>query len=356
MKAHYPAEFFAGLLNAQPMGFYSPRVLVNEARREGIRILAPDINRSGIGFTVKEQGQALRIGLQYTKHLSKKALQSILEAREDRHFTSVSDLYARTEVERNGLENLIKAGFLDGLYPRPGARSRALSEMRALPKKRSSRRKKDQGAMEIPGLYEELSGAAGVAEVSGRLSSMAAGAPDGWELVLEASGSDVTDYLPASSDREEQMEWEALGLNVRRHPLASYRKALRELGATGSQEAWNLPHGTNTRVAGLLECMQRPPTKSGRPVYFLMIEDEQGLLQTTIFRPTYERYGHILHQKSAYLLEGRVEQDDRRGFSFLVQRIEDLRRLLADEELPASPAVPASGAFVRAGRRSWRAG
>lgn len=102
--------------------------------------------------------------------------------------------------------------------------------------------------------------------------------------------------------------------------------------------------------------MQRPPTRSGRPVCFLMIEDEQGLLQTTIFRPTYERNGHILHQKSAYLLEGRVEQDDRRGFSFLVQRIEDLGPLLLGQEIPAASAVPASGAFIRAGRRSRRAG
>ena len=152
------------------------------------------------------------------------------------------------------------------------------------------------------------------------------------------------------------MEWEALGLNVRRHPLAGYRTALKNLGVTSSQEAWNLPHGSRTRVAGLLECMQRPPTRSGRPVYFLMIEDEQGLLQTTIFRPTYERFGHILHQKSAYLLEGRVEQDDRRGFSFLVQTIADLGSHLAGKEVSAAPVVPVSGAFVRAGRRSRRAG
>ena len=118
---------------------------------------------------------------------------------------------------------------------------------------------------------------------------------------------------------------------------------------------WSLPHRTKTRVAGLLECMQRPPTRSGRPVYFLMIEDEVGLLQTTMFRPTYERFGHILHQKSAYLLEGRVEQDDRRGFSFLVEAVRDLALLLSatgttpTRAVAAAPAVPASGAFVRAG-------
>jgi len=87
-----------------------------------------------------------------------------------------------------------------------------------------------------------------------------------------------------------------------------------------------------------------------------MIEDESGLLQTTIFRPVYERFGHILHQRSSYLLDGRVEKDERRGFSFLVQRIEDLATALSSSDAPAAPAVPASGSFIRAGRRSRRAG
>lgn len=102
--------------------------------------------------------------------------------------------------------------------------------------------------------------------------------------------------------------------------------------------------------------MQRPPTRSGQPVYFLMIEDEAGLLQTTIFRPVYERYGHVLHQKSSYLLEGWVEQDDWRGFSFLVERISGLEAALSGRDVPSAGAVPASGAFVKARQRGKRAG
>ena len=353
MKAHYPAEFFAALLSCQPMGFYSPRVLLNEARCEGIEILPPDVNLSGEGFTVEKDGAAIRVGLKYTKHLSHNALQGILEARDERVFDSVTDLYSRAGVERDGLVNLVKGGFFDGLYKAPGARSRALSEIRTMPNKLKAR-KRDRRAIEIPGLYEELVDAADTAE--GSRSASGPDSPDGWETVLQARGASLAGYLPTTSDRIEQMEWESLGLNVYRHPLARYRKNLEELRVTGSQAAWSLPHGTRTRVAGLLECMQRPPTKSGRPVYFLMIEDQYGLLQTTIFRPTYERYGHILHQKSAYLLEGRVEQDNRRGFSFLVQRIEDLGSLLLGKEVLSAPAAPASGAFVKAGRRSRRAG
>ena len=87
-----------------------------------------------------------------------------------------------------------------------------------------------------------------------------------------------------------------------------------------------------------------------------MIEDEYGLLQTTIFRSVYERYGHVLHQKSAYLLEGRAEQNLRRGFSFGVEKVQDLGAVLDAGGVPAAPAVPVSGALVRAGRRSRRAG
>jgi error-prone DNA polymerase len=91
-------------------------------------------------------------------------------------------------------------------------------------------------------------------------------------------------------------------------------------------------------------------------VYFLLTEDERGLLQATIFRSIYERYGHILHREGAFLLEGRVEQTTDRGFSFLVERVESLRRILAGTRMPTPRVATSSGAFLRAGRRSRRAG
>ncbi len=133
------------------------------------------------------------------------------------------------------------------------------------------------------------------------------------------------EHLPLTGTRRERMEWEALSLNVSRHPLYSYHTALEELGVTSSEEVKGLPHGTRTRTAGLLECLQSPPTKSGKPVWFLLIEDERGLSQATIFRPIYERYGDLLHHRGALLSEGTVENTPDKGFSFLVKRVEDLR-------------------------------
>jgi DNA polymerase III alpha subunit len=151
------------------------------------------------------------------------------------------------------------------------------------------------------------------------------------------------------------MEWEILSLNVSRHPLSPYRSTLAELETIPSEEVKKLLHGTRARAAGFIECLQSPPTKSGKPVYFLVIEDEWALLQATIFRPVYERYGHLLHPKGASLLEGRVEQSPNKGFSFSVERIEDLREVLAGMPAPTR-AVPSSGSFLRTRRKGRRAG
>jgi error-prone DNA polymerase len=97
-----------------------------------------------------------------------------------------------------------------------------------------------------------------------------------------------------------------------------------------------MPHGTRSRAAGVLECLQAPPTRSGALVHFLLTEDASGLLQSTIFERCYHHHGHVLYGSSAYLLEGRVEQDPCRGFSFVVDRIRDLGAALEGAEAGAA--------------------
>lgn len=104
MRKHYPAEFFCALLNSQPMGFYSPRVLLNEARRVGLGVLPPDVHQSDEGFAV--EADSLQVGLSYCKGLSGKAISSIVSRR--RSFASVSDLYRRTAVKKDSLGALIR--------------------------------------------------------------------------------------------------------------------------------------------------------------------------------------------------------------------------------------------------------
>jgi error-prone DNA polymerase len=325
IRYHYPAEFFCGILNSQPMGFYSPRVILNEARRVGLGVLPPDVHLSGEDFTVEENGSALRIGLSYCKGLSEKALSSIVSERRKRPFSSVAELYRRTGIEKDSLENLVKGGYLDSLSSRKADRLRLLEEAQKLPKKRGHDR---QPEIPIPH-------------------------PASWWLARERRNAE---YLPLSETQRECMEWETLSLNVHRHPLSPYRTALEDLGIIQSEEIRNLPHGVRARAAGLMECLQCPPTKSGRPVWFLLIEDEWGLLQATIFRSVYERYGDLLHHRGAFLLEGRVENTPKKGFSFVVRSVRDLREVLAEAKVPVPRVVSAPGTFLRADRRSRRAG
>ena len=275
------------------------------------------------------------MGLRYAKGLSKKGLASIIAQRSKARFASVADLYRRTAVERDALENLVKGGFLDALSPTGAAGGRAalLAEVGVLPKKPPpSRRLQDELPLPHP---------------ARRTRSRGEGGEE-----LRGPG-----FLRLSAERRETMEWEALSLNIFRHPLSPYRAALRELGVTPSAEILELPHGTRARVAGLLEVLQRPPTKSGRPVYFLLVEDEAGLFQATIFEGVYKRDGHVLHRRGAFLLDGRVEKDERRGFSFLVERVRDLSGALEGaERVPEPRAASSSGAFIRARRRGRRAG
>ena len=81
LKAHYPAEFYAGILNNQPMGFYSPRVVLGDARRFGLAVRPLDVNLSGEWFEVEDDGHALRVGLAYVKEMSGAARRAIVEAR-----------------------------------------------------------------------------------------------------------------------------------------------------------------------------------------------------------------------------------------------------------------------------------
>jgi len=325
MRAHYPAPFFCALLNSQPMGFYSPRLLLNEARRVGLGVLPPDVNLSEEDFAVEDtpEGLALRVGLRYCKGLSEREISSILSERLGRFFVSVADLYGRTGVERDSLENLVKGGFLDGL-PNGDDRSRLLGEARTLPKKR-----RRAGQPEIPLPH-----------------------PASWWTLRERRS---IRHLPLAESARERMDWEILGLNVRRHPLRPYRAALRRLGVVSSEEIRGLPHGARARAAGLIECLQSPPTKSGHRVYFLLVEDESGLLQATLFRSAYQKCGDLLHREGAFLLEGRVEKTRARGFAFLVDRAESLREALAGAAMPTPRVASAPGAFLRAGRRGRKA-
>jgi error-prone DNA polymerase len=121
LKAHYPAEFFCGLMNNQPMGFYSPRVVVNDARRWGLEVLPVDVNASVDGFSVERDGRALRVGLAYVKEMSHAAGAAIVAERTPERggpYRSLPDFCRRTRVSVEIVINLVRVGAFDELGTR----------------------------------------------------------------------------------------------------------------------------------------------------------------------------------------------------------------------------------------------
>jgi error-prone DNA polymerase len=254
---HHAAEFYAALLNNQPMGFYPPHTLVNEARRRSVRVLPLDLNESGRDFFAGVGW--LRVALKQVKGISEAELDALVAARAERPFTGLDDLLARVPVQIDTAESLILAGAFDALEP----------NRRAL----------------LWRLYESASG-------QGRLA-------------LQFSSPVVDDFPP-----EEKLlhEWDILGFCRDGHPLGLLRPGLRRQGVLDAERAKRSRSGRLIRVAGLAIRPHRPPTRSGKTVVFLTLEDETGLIDVTVFEPVYRKYASVLFGSSVLMVEGRMQR------------------------------------------------
>ena len=267
---HYPAEFYAALLAHQPMGYYPPNTLVWEAKRRGVPVRGPCVNKSGPVCMVEDDG-AIRIGLGQVRALSAATLAAILDARAERPFSSLADFCRRVApLNIEEAEQLVLAGALDAF----NANRRAL--LLALPAVLDQSRRSREAQRHMP-------------------------------LQPDIPLEDVEDFPPLERDLR---EYYALGLTVERHLMQHWRSRLRRRGVSSCARARRLPHGHPVTAAGLCIRPHRPPTKSGRPVVFLTLEDETGLIDVTVFEDVYLRWGADLFVSPLLVVSGRV---DRRG-------------------------------------------
>jgi error-prone DNA polymerase len=270
LKAHYPAAFYCAILNHQPMGFYAPDVLVGDARRHGVPILSPDVNRSQARCTLerKDASIAIRLGLRYVHGLGEAWQERIVQRRSGHPFQDLQDFCRRTRLPRLVVENLIRAGALGGLGR---ARRDLLWEMGGL-------------------VYSE----------------------EGLDIEVPVEAV----ALPALS-RVERMGWEyeLLGLAPHDHVMSFYRDALTARGVLSSQALGQRPEGQRVRVAGRVVVRQRPPSAKG--FVFVTLEDETGLVNLVVRPKVYERYRTVLRSAALLLVEGQLQREGT-AFSVLV--------------------------------------
>lgn len=271
IKLHYPAAFCAALLNAQPMGFYSPHSLVQDARRHGVQVCTPDLNASepGASLAWERSGPqpAVRLGLSSVRHLGSDVAERIVAEREARGaYTSIEDLQRRVTLSRDALEALATAGAFADLVDGAGRR---LDRRRAL-------------------------WAAGAVAQTG---------PD--RLAGLVTGVDAPP-LPGMDRRDEAMAdlW-ATGVAAYGHPTRFVRHELASRGVTPAVELASMPDGCKVRVAGVVSHRQRPATAGG--ITFVNLEDETGFVNVVVSPGCWSHHRRVLRGSSALEVRGRLE-------------------------------------------------
>ena len=284
LKCHHPAAFVCALLNSQPMGFYQPAQLVQDARRHGVTVLPADVRYSDWDCTLERGSRddpQLRLGLRLIKGLGRAAAERISTARADTLFTGAQDLATRAQLNRRELAALAEAAALRGIA---GHRHRAHWEIAA-------------GEKQAPDLLQ------GIAR------------PD-----------DNTTIRPASEADDLMADYAATGLTLGRHPLALVRSALQRRRFRTAQQLLRLQHGTHTRACGLITMRQRPMTANG--TIFLTLEDETGHVNVVIWKRLWERQRDIVLHASLIAVDGTMESDGE-VYHLIARQVHDFDHLLA---------------------------
>jgi len=299
LKLHHPAAFLAGLLDSQPMGFYSPATLVGDARRHGVVVARPDLARSGVDCTLEpvedtgmspppalmqaegtrwDAGFAVRLGLAQVTSIGRDVAAAIVAER-DRGgpYTSLHDLVRRTGLTTRQLEALATAGAFECL---------GLSRREALWQAGAAARDRP----------EFLAG-----------TTVAVQPP----LFADQSAFEIL-----------RDDLRSTGVSTVDHPIAHFREQLRTRGVLASTELRTAESGRRVEVAGLVTHRQRPATASG--ITFLNLEDEHGLVNVICSRGVWERYRRLARNAPALIVRGMLERSDEGVVNVLADRFESL--------------------------------
>jgi error-prone DNA polymerase len=279
LKCHHPAAFLAALLNSQPMGFYSPSQLVQDARRHGVEVRPADALLSAWDCTLEDG--AVRLGLRMVGGLAAAAGARIAASRP---CGSVEELAARAGLNRRDLNCLAAAGALQSLA---GHRRNA----------------------------HWLT--SGVEKETGFIAS---------------PGNDRLELEPPSEGEDIVADYRSLGLTLGRHPIALLRGHLKKLGMTTAEDILLLPHGSRVRAAGLVTGRQRPDTASG--VVFVTLEDESGSVNVVVWRDLLERQRRELLGARLLEVAGVLEREGE-VVHLIARHLEDHSRLLGGLSVPS---------------------
>lgn len=258
LRRHYPGVYLCAILNAQPMGFYSPATLVEDAKHHGVEVLPIEIQSSDWDCTLVTEGDgyAVRMGLRYVKGLNGDEGARIVWAREASLFSSIDDLARRAGLNAGTLGRLAESGALAGFGNRRDA------------------------------LWDTLGVDAGLAR----------------EFVVRERSST---FEALSSFDEIEWDYAYTSHSTRGHPLAPLREELSAQHLPDATTIRSLPNGKRLRYAGMVICRQRPGTARG--VVFMTLEDETGFVNLVIWEKVFKKYEIIAKTQSFLGVSGKLQ-------------------------------------------------
>jgi DNA-directed DNA polymerase III PolC len=301
LKEHHPEVFVASLLNAQPMGFYSPRALIMDAQRHQVKFCPVDVQMSDYDYTLEDG--AVRVGFRALYGLKEKHIQALIQERKTNgKFHDLMDLVRRTSLNKSTLMCLAAAGAFNSLGVTP---REALWKVQSVNVNPAS-------------------------------------------LFFGTSSQDGDEYLPRENNWQTlQREYGSQGYSLVHHPLSILRPALerwsrwqrerKSAGFTKASQMLDLKNNQYVRVAGLLSLQQRPPTAKG--FAFLTLEDETGVFNIILMPKVYEEFRLVVIHHPLLHVYGKLQKVAR----VIHIKAEIIRPLPSEKLLQVTPAELDSG-------------
>lgn len=291
LKWHHPACFLAAMLNSQPLGFYGPSQLVQDAQRHGVEVRAVDVSHSDWDCTLEPMASgdtghpAVRLGLRMVSGLRQDVAARIYTERGQQAFANTQDLALRSGLNEADLKSLASA---DALLSLSGHRRQQVWDASAL--------------KPAPALLR--------------------GIPIEEDELL----------LPAAEEGEEVVfDYASLGLTLRSHPLALLRNELVKKKLLTAAQLASLPHGRLVRACGMVTMRQRPQTAKG--VVFITLEDETGSVNVIVWKAIRERFRQEVYRSRMLAVYGVWQRDEESGGNVrhvIAKALVDLTPMLGD--------------------------
>jgi DNA polymerase III subunit alpha len=282
LKTHYPLEFMSALLTSERNDLERISVLIEECKKMGIEVLAPDINESFTFFSVVSKNNQIRFGLAAIKNVGANIVETIVNQRKlNGPYSSIENFISRIDskdLNKKSLESLIRAGVFDKM----AERNELLFNLeKLLEYSRENQKTKTNGQT---GLFDGT----------------------GFNNKIHLTKSE-----PASEKERLIWEKELLGLFVSSHPLKRFHKSLEKKVTSISRISDNsFKKNIRVRIGGIVSKIKKIITKTGRPMLFVNIEDSQSRIEVVVFPSIAERTSNIFQENKIVMVSGRTDSKD----------------------------------------------